>query len=90
MHPYSALLCVFEAWISRNLGGQEKRKLFFGRHLPAHNLFEPMPDFFRGERFFAIERGGQCRASNANHQIAQETDAQNGARRRDVYETRLV
>lgn len=74
----SALLGVFGVGISLNLRKQEKRMLFFGSHLPTHDLFEAMHDFFCGHGFFVIERGIH-RASSADHQIAQGTDAQKGS-----------
>src|SRR3982074_3009226 len=75
--PNSALLGVFGVGLSLNLRGQEKRVLFFGGHLPTHDFFEAMHDFFWGQAFLVIERGIH-RASSANHQIAQETDPRRG------------
>jgi len=49
----------------------------FGGHVSAHNLLESKQDFFRGHGFFVVECSSH-RASSADHQIAQETDAQTG------------
>ena len=65
---------------------QEEFVPLFRSQLSVHDLLEPQQNFFVGHGFFVVEYRSH-KVSSADHQIAQETDAQNGARRRDVYET---